>query len=140
MAATRLIVHVDGGARGNPGPAAAACVITTPDGEVLAEDTRLLGETTNNVAEYEALLLGLEKARELGAREVEVIGDSELIAKQITGEYKVKREALRPLHAAARAALAQFERASIRTVPRARNAHADALVNAALDRAPQAPA
>ena len=140
MAATRLIVHVDGGARGNPGPAAAACVITTPEGEVLAEQAQLLGATTNNVAEYEALLLGLRTARELGAREVEVIGDSELIAKQITGDYKVRHEALRPLHGAALTALKEFDSWSIRTVPRARNANADALVNAALDRAQQAPA
>jgi ribonuclease HI len=140
MAATRLIVHVDGGARGNPGPAAAACVITTPEGELVAEHAELLGTATNNVAEYEALLLGLRTALELGAREVEVIGDSELIAKQITGAYKVKHEALRPLHRAALAALQSFERWSIRTVPRARNANADALVNAALDRAQRAPA
>jgi ribonuclease HI len=140
MAATRLIVHVDGGARGNPGPAAAACVITTPEGEVLAEHAELLGTATNNVAEYEALLLGLRTARELGAREVEVVGDSELIAKQITGAYKVKHEALRPLHRAALAALQPFGRWSIRTVPRERNANADALVNAALDRAQRAPA
>ena len=140
MAGTRLIVHVDGGARGNPGPAAAACVITTPEGEVLAEHAQLLGTATNNVAEYEALLLGLRTARELGAREVEVIGDSELIAKQVTGAYKVRHEALRPLHRAALAALQAFDSWSIRTVPRERNASADALVNAALDRAQQAPA
>ena len=133
MSAERVVAHVDGGARGNPGPAAAACVITTPDGHVLAERARLLGATTNNVAEYQALLLGLQTARELGAREVEVIGDSELIAKQITGVYRVKRESLRALHRSALEALRQFERWSIRTVPRERNAGADALVNAALD-------
>jgi ribonuclease HI len=132
----KLIVHVDGGARGNPGPAAAACVITTPDGELLEERARLLGTATNNVAEYRALLLGLERARALGASEVEVIGDSELIAKQVTGAYKVKHESMRPLHSEAMRALAGFERWTIRTVPRARNAHADALVNAALDGAP----
>ncbi|HEV2982490.1 MAG TPA: ribonuclease HI family protein [Solirubrobacteraceae bacterium] len=129
----RLVVHVDGGARGNPGPAAGACVISNPDGEVLGEHVRLLGVATNNVAEYQALLLGLECAREMGAGEVEVVGDSELIAKQVTGAYRVKNEALKPLHRAALAALAQFQRWSIRTVPRERNAHADALVNAALD-------
>jgi ribonuclease HI len=129
----RLIVHVDGGARGNPGPAAAACVISAPDGEVLAERSQLLGEATNNVAEYRALLLGLAAARELGADEVEVIGDSELIAKQVQGLYKVKHEAMRPLHRQALAALGEFSSWSIRTVPRAENAHADALVNAALD-------
>jgi ribonuclease HI len=131
----KLIVHVDGGARGNPGPAAAACVISSPDGEVLAERAELLGTATNNVAEYRALLLGLARARELGAREIEVVGDSELIAKQVQGIYKVKHEAMRPLHAEAIQALRGFERWSIRTVPRALNAHADALVNAALDRA-----
>ena len=131
----KVIVHVDGGARGNPGPAAAAAVLSDPSGEVLDESARLLGEATNNVAEYRALLLGLERARELGATEVEVVNDSELIAKQVQGLYKVKHAAMRPLHLDAIGALRQFERWSIRSVPRAQNAHADALVNAALDRA-----
>jgi ribonuclease HI len=129
----KLIVHVDGGARGNPGPAAAACVVSSPDGEVLGERSQLLGTATNNVAEYRALLLGLECARELGATEVEVVGDSELIAKQVQGLYKVKHEAMRPLHRQALDALGGFDRWSIRTVPRAQNARADALVNEALD-------
>ena len=129
----KVIVHVDGGARGNPGPGAAACVIGTPAGELLEERARLLGTVTNNVAEYRALLLGLERARELGASEVEIVGDSELIAKQVQGVYKVKHEAMRPLHSQAMAALRGFDRWSIRTVPRAQNARADALVNAALD-------
>ncbi len=131
----KVIVHVDGGARGNPGPAAAACVISSPEGEVLGEHAQLLGAVTNNVAEYRALLLGLKHARELGASEIEVIGDSELIAKQVQGIYKVKHPAMRPLHLEAMAALRTFERWSIRTVPRAQNAEADALVNAALDQA-----
>jgi ribonuclease HI len=131
----KVVVHVDGGARGNPGAAAAACVISTPNGEVLGEHAQLLGTATNNVAEYRALLLGLRQARELGATEVEVIGDSELIAKQVMGVYKVKHEALRALHSEATAALQAFERWSIRTVPRAQNARADELVNDALDRA-----
>jgi ribonuclease HI len=131
----KVIVHVDGGARGNPGPAAAACVISSPEGEVLGEHAQLLGTTTNNVAEYRALLLGLQRARELGASEIEVVGDSELIAKQVRGLYKVKHEAMKPLHREATAALRGFERWSIRTVPRAQNADADALVNAALDQA-----
>ncbi len=126
-------MHVDGGARGNPGPAAAACVISSPDGEVLAEHAELLGRATNNVAEYRALLLGLARARELGADEVEVIGDSELVAKQIQGLYKVKHEAMRPLYLDAMKALREFAGWSIRTVPRAQNARADALVNEALD-------
>ena len=135
VTATHAIVHVDGGARGNPGPAAAACVLTLPTGELLGEHTQLLGTTTNNVAEYRALLLGLERARELGASEVEVIGDSELIAQQVLGRYKVRNEALRPLHREAMEALGEFDRWSIRTVPRELNAHADALVNSALDQA-----
>jgi ribonuclease HI len=131
----KVVVHVDGGARGNPGPAAAACVLSSLEGELLGEHAELLGHTTNNVAEYRALLLGLRSARELGASEVEVIGDSELIAKQVMGQYKVKNEALRSLHREATAALRDFDRWAIRTVPRAQNADADALVNAALDQA-----
>jgi ribonuclease HI len=132
----KLIVHVDGGARGNPGPAAAASVVSGVEGEVLDESSELLGATTNNVAEYRALLLGLARARELGASEVEVVNDSELIAKQVNGLYKVKHAAMRPLHAQALAALREFRCWSVRTVPRAQNAQADALVNAALDAAP----
>jgi ribonuclease HI len=131
----KLIVHVDGGARGNPGPAAAACVVSSPEGEVLSERSQLLGTATNNVAEYRALLLGLQCASELGASEVDVVGDSELIAKQVRGVYKVRHEAMRPLYSEAMRALRQFDRWSIRTVPRAQNEQADALVNAALDRA-----
>jgi ribonuclease HI len=130
----KAIVHVDGGARGNPGPAAAACVVSSPTGEILGEHTQLLGTATNNVAEYRALLLGLERARELGASEVEVVGDSELIAKQVKGLYKVKQQAMKSLHREALAALAEFDGWSIQTVPREQNARADALVNAALDR------
>lgn len=132
----KAIVHVDGGARGNPGPAAAACVISTPEGETLGEYSQLLGEVTNNVAEYRALLLGLQEAHKLGVSEVEVVNDSELIAKQINGQYKVKHAAMRPLYLQAMAALRGFKRWSVRTVPRAQNAEADALVNAALDQAP----
>jgi ribonuclease HI len=129
----KVVVHVDGGSRGNPGPAAAASVVSTPTGEVLDEASELLGTVTNNVAEYRALLLGLARARALGATEVEVINDSELIAKQVRGLYKVKHAAMRPLHRDAMAALRGFDGWKIRTVPRAQNAHADALVNAALD-------
>ncbi len=131
----KLIVHVDGGARGNPGPAAAACVISSPDGEILDEQAELLGSATNNVAEYRALLLGLARARQLGASEVEVVGDSELVAKQLQGLYKVRHASMRPLYLEAMQALRGFQRWSIRTVPRAQNADADGLVNAALDQA-----
>jgi ribonuclease HI len=131
----KLVVHVDGGARGNPGPAAAGAVLSTPDGDVVDRAHELLGVATNNVAEYRGLLLGLARARELGATEVEVVNDSELIAKQVNGAYKVKHADMKPLHAAAKAALGDFERWSIRSVPRAQNAEADALVNQALDAA-----
>ena len=131
----KVVVHVDGGARGNPGPAAAAAVLSTPEGEVLDEAAELLGRATNNVAEYRGLLLGLRRARELGATEVEVVNDSELVAKQLTGAYKVKHPDMRALHAQALASLSDFERWTVRSVPRAQNAQADALVNAALDRA-----
>jgi ribonuclease HI len=131
----RLVVHVDGGARGNPGPAAAAAVLSTPGGDVVDEAHELLGVVTNNVAEYRGLLLGLERARALGADEVEVVNDSELVAKQVNGQYKVKHPDMRPLHARAMEALGQFRRWSIRSVPRAQNADADALVNQALDSA-----
>jgi ribonuclease HI len=131
----KLVVHVDGGSRGNPGPAAAGVVISTPEGEVVDEATELLGVASNNVAEYRALLLGLRRARELGATEVEAVNDSELIAKQVNGQYKVKHADMKPLHAQALEALAPFERWTVRTVRREQNARADALVNAALDAA-----
>ncbi len=124
---------MDGGARGNPGPAAIGVVVSGPDGEVVEEVAERIGPATNNVAEYRALLRALELARELGAAELEIIGDSELIARQVTGVYKVKHPAMKPLHEQAQAALRGFERWRIRTVPRAQNARADALVNAALD-------
>ena len=131
----KVVVHVDGGARGNPGPAAAGAVISTPDGEVVAEAAEAIGVATNNVAEYRGLLLGLQRARELGASEVEIVNDSELVAKQVNGVYKVKHPDMKPLHAAALQALGGFQRWSIRSVPRAENAGADALVNQALDAA-----
>jgi len=133
MVAMKVVVHVDGGSRGNPGPAAAGSVVSTPQGEILDEASELLGFATNNVAEYRALLLGLARARALGAKEVEVVNDSELIAKQVQGAYKVKHASMRPLYLEAMAALRSFDRWSIRSVPRSQNAHADALVNAALD-------
>jgi ribonuclease HI len=129
----RLTIHVDGGARGNPGPAAIGVVVTGPDGQVVDEVAERIGVATNNVAEYRALLRGLERAAALGAREVDLINDSELVAKQLTGAYKVKHPAMKPLYAEAMSALRGFDRWSIRSVPRAQNARADALVNEALD-------
>jgi ribonuclease HI len=133
----KVTVHVDGGARGNPGPAAAAAVIRGDDG-LYDEVSERLGIATNNVAEYRGLLLGLRRARELGATEVEVINDSELIAKQVNGEYRVKHADMKPLHAQAMDALSAFGSWSIRSVPRAQNADADRLVNEALDSPPRA--
>jgi ribonuclease HI len=131
----KVVVHVDGGARGNPGPAAVGIVVSTPEGDVLDETSAVIGDATNNVAEYRALLLGLERARALGATEVDVVNDSELVARQVQGAYKVKHPGLEPLHAAARQALEGFDRWGIRSVPRSENARADALVNEALDAA-----
>ena len=129
----KVVVHVDGGSRGNPGPAAAGAVVSSPDGDVLDEATEYLGTATNNVAEYRGLLLGLARAKALGATEVDVVNDSELIAKQVNGDYKVKHAAMRPLYLEAIETLRAFDAWSIRSVPRAQNADADALVNQALD-------
>ncbi len=129
----KLTVNVDGGARGNPGPAGIAAVVTDDAGEILAERSEAIGEATNNVAEYRAMLLGIELAGELGADEVELIGDSELIVKQVQGKFKVKQEHLRPLRAQVVEALSGLDSWTIRNVPREENERADALVNEALD-------
>ena len=134
----KLVVHVDGGARGNPGPAAIGVVVSDPEGALLEQHGEPIGETTNNVAEYRALLRGLERARALGADEVEVVGDSELVAKQVSGQYKVKHAGLKTAARARRCARSPAStRWRVRTVPRAQNAAADALVNAALDAPPE---
>jgi ribonuclease HI len=129
----RLVVNVDGGARGNPGPAAIGVVVSTPEREVLEEHGERIGSATNNVAEYRALLLGLERALALGAREVELIGDSELVVRQVRGEYKVRDEVLRRYHKHVIRALAEFDTWSIRHVRREENEAADRLVNEVLD-------
>ena len=134
MAPTEVRVNVDGGSRGNPGPAAIAAVVQDGNGEVVEERSEAIGTATNNVAEYRALLLGIARAAALGARRLELIGDSELIVRQVTGEYKVKDEALRELHRQVREALDEFERWSIRHVRRDENAEADRLVNEELDK------
>ena len=126
-------LYTDGGARGNPGPAAIGVVVSDPDGAVVEELAEPIGVATNNVAEYRAVLRALERAAALGATELELIGDSELVARQLTGAYKVKHPSMKPLHAQATRALSAFDRWSIRSVPRGQNARADALVNAALD-------
>jgi ribonuclease HI len=129
----RVIVNFDGGSRGNPGKAAIAAVATDPGGEVLAERSETIGEATNNVAEYRALLLAVELAAELGADEVELIGDSKLIVEQVRGNWKIKQEHLRPLRAEAVSALEGLPKWSIRHVRREENTRADELLNEALD-------
>jgi ribonuclease HI len=129
----KVVVHVDGGARGNPGPAAVAAVASSSDGEILGERNAYIGEATNNVAEYRALLLGLALARDLGASEIEVVNDSELVARQIGGEYKVKHAGLKPLFLEAMRELREFDRWAVRSVRREQNERADELVNEALD-------
>jgi ribonuclease HI len=129
----RFTANVDGGARGNPGPAAIGVVLRDEEGEVVAERGERIGRATNNVAEYKALLAGIELAREHGAEELELIGDSELIVRQVEGRYKVKDATLRELHGEAKRALAGLGSWSIRHVRREHNADADRLVNAALD-------
>ncbi len=134
MPGGKLVVNVDGGARGNPGPAAIAAVLQDAEGEVLEEHSEAIGEATNNVAEYKALLLGIERAVARGAEQIDLVGDSELIVRQVKGDYKVKDATLRELHGQALAALKAFEGWTIRHVRRDDNAEADRLVNEALDR------
>ncbi|MBA2763827.1 MAG: ribonuclease HI family protein [Thermoleophilaceae bacterium] len=130
-----LTVHVDGGSRGNPGPAAVAAVATDAAGGTAGEAAEFIGETTNNVAEYRAVQLGLRLARDLGADRVEVVNDSELVARQISGAYKVKNAGLKPLYLETMNALREFSEWRIRNVRREHNERADELVNIELDRA-----
>jgi ribonuclease HI len=130
---SKAIVNVDGGARGNPGPAAIGIVVRDDDGAVLEEVGEKIGEATNNVAEYRALLRGIELAGAQGVTELELIGDSELVVRQVEGRYKVKNAGMKELHAEVKKALAGFDSWSIRHVRRAENADADRLVNEALD-------
>jgi len=132
---SRLTVNVDGGARGNPGPAAIGVVVRDGGGEVLEEVGEAIGEATNNVAEYRALLKGIELAAARGATELELIGDSELVVRQVEGRYKVKNAGMKQLHEEVKKALRSFDSWSIRHVRRAENAAADRLVNEALDAA-----
>lgn len=130
---SRLTVNVDGGARGNPGPAAIGVVLSDGDGGVVAEHAERIGRATNNVAEYKALLAGIELAAEQGATELDIRGDSELVVRQVEGRYKVKDATMRELHTEVKRALQGFESWSIRHVRREQNAEADRLVNLALD-------
>ena len=130
---SRITVNVDGGARGNPGPAAIGVVLRDENGQVLGEVGEAIGEATNNVAEYKALLRGIELAGEHGATDLDLIGDSELVVRQVEGKYKVKNAGIKPLHAEVKQALAGFGSWSIRHVRRENNSDADRLVNQALD-------
>lgn len=130
---SRVTVNVDGGARGNPGPAAIGVVVRNGDGRVLEEVGEAIGEATNNVAEYRALLRGIELAAAHGAEELELIGDSELVVRQVEGRYKVKNAGMKELHGEVKRALRDFDSWSIRHVRREHNADADRLVNEALD-------
>ena len=126
-------LYTDGGARGNPGPAAYGYVLEAEDGTVLAAHGEHIGSATNNVAEYSGLVAGLRKALELEVPEVEVVSDSELMVKQMRGEYRVKNEALRELFAEADRLARRVGIVEYRHVKRAHNEEADRLVNAALD-------
>ncbi|MHB1505957.1 MAG: ribonuclease HI family protein [Sulfobacillus sp.] len=127
-------LYTDGAARGNPGPAAAGMVIEDDQGQVIWKEGRYLGETTNNVAEYQALLWGLEKAASLAPGALLIRMDSELVIKQLTGVYRVKHPALRPLHQQALALLSRFPSWRAEHVRREKNSLADHLANLALDR------
>jgi ribonuclease HI len=129
----RLRVFSDGAARGNPGPAGAGAVVLDPKGRVLARVGKFLGKQTNNVAEYEGLLLGLSRAKELGARELDVRADSLLLIRQLEGAYQVKNAALKALHAKAKELLRSFDRVDLRHIPREENTLADEMSNRAID-------
>jgi ribonuclease HI len=130
----RLLIHTDGAARGNPGPAGAGAVLRdAASGEVVAEIAEPLGHATNNVAEWSAVRLALEEARRRGATHVDLRMDSELVARQITGVYRVKHPDLRPLHAAVMDLLRTFDGYTVGHVPRALNKDADRLSNVAID-------
>ena len=128
-------LSTDGGARGNPGPAAYGFVLEDEDGEVLAAHGEAIGVATNNVAEYSALIGGLEKARELGITDLEVVSDSELMVKQMRGEYKVKNKALQGLFLEASRLARGIDSVRYTAVRREHNELADRLVNEALDQA-----
>jgi len=130
----QALIHIDGGARGNPGPAAAGVCITTPDGsEALHEAGYWLGNLTNNEAEYQGLLHALKAAKQMAFESVHIRSDSELMVKQIKGEYRVKAENLKPLFAQAREGLSHFPKWSIEHVRREKNKRADQLANLAMD-------
>jgi ribonuclease H / adenosylcobalamin/alpha-ribazole phosphatase len=131
----KAVLYTDGGARGNPGPAGIGIVLEDGEGAIVLEHAEGIGHTTNNVAEYRALIRGLELALEQGFRELEVRLDSQLVAMQVQGLWKIKSDRLRSLAAGAQALLGRFEAVSIRHIPRLENARADRLANEGMDSA-----
>jgi ribonuclease HI len=129
----KLLLYIDGASRGNPGKAGAGVVICDPTGKVIAEKKAFLGETTNNIAEYSAFLLALEEARAMQAGEIEVYTDSELLAKQWNGEYKVRNPRLKEFYQRARTLSQQFTKCRVVQIPRCQNRRADSLANRAID-------
>jgi ribonuclease HI len=129
-----LIVSCDGASRGNPGPAGIGAQVTDESGAILGEIAEGIGETTNNVAEYTAVIEGLRLAAELGAKTVTLRSDSQLLISQLTGRYRVKSEHLQPLHHRVRGLAAGFQRISFEHVPREQNTAADTLANLGVDR------
>ena len=129
-----VVARCDGAARGNPGPAAVGVVIEDESGQALLDFGECIGKTTNNVAEYQAVIRAAERALELGATEVTFSLDSQLLARQLQGRYRVKAPHLKPLHARALQLLEQFERWQVIEVPREQNAAADRMANLALDK------
>lgn len=130
----KLTIFTDGGARGNPGPAGIGAVILDERGKAVAEISKYIGETTNNQAEYKALIVGLTKAKELGASEAEVFLDSELVVKQLNREYRVKDKDLAPLFVSVYNISLGFKKIVFKHIRREKNALADKLVNLALDK------
>ena len=128
----KLIVNTDGLSKGNPGPAAIGATLKDSHGKLVASISQVIGITTNNVAEYQALIATLEKALKLGAKEIEVRSDSELMIRQLGGRYKIKSAALAPLYQKAARLLGQFEAVKITHIPRELNAEADKLANQAI--------
>jgi len=130
----KLTIFTDGGARGNPGPAASGVIIKNEGGETIASYGEYLGEQTNNFAEYSALISGLKKAAEIGATEVMCILDSELVVKQMKREYKVKEPTLQKLFISAYNATCQFKKVTFQHIAREKNKEADKMVNETLDK------
>lgn len=132
--ARRILIECDGGARGNPGPAGIGAVVRDADSrQTVLTVSEYIGETTNNVAEYRALIEALTRMDRRGAEEVEVLADSLLVINQLKGRWRVKQPHLVPLHAQAKELLARYRRVTLRHIPREENTEADALVNEALD-------